>query len=153
MTSLDAGAHPRRDADATRWERSEDLLCVLGRDLVLRAANPAWGRVLGRPPYEFVGAHVFEWVHPDDARSLLERLPAAADRFTDLPCRLRDAGGRWRWFLWSGVRRDTAWDCTLVACAVRDTTRDVAERERVREEHHLARTSRIAIGSSRLSPR
>ncbi|MDA0161349.1 PAS domain S-box protein [Solirubrobacter ginsenosidimutans] len=112
MTILAADAQPHRSADASWWERSEDLLCVLGDDLVLRAANPAWGRVLGRPPHAFVGAHVFECVHPDDARAILDCLPVAADRFTDLQCRLRDARGRWRWVLWSGVRRGAAWDCS-----------------------------------------
>src|SRR4051812_3991333 len=112
MTTLAAAAQPLRDVDATWWARSEDLMCVLGGDLVLRAANPAWVRVLGRPPYEFVGAHVFECMHPDDARVVLERLPTAADCFTDLQCRLRDARGRWHWILWSGVRRGAAWDCS-----------------------------------------
>jgi PAS domain-containing protein len=112
MSTSATTPQPCRHADATWWNRSEDLLCVLGGDLVVRAANPAWGRVLGRPPREFVGAHVLECVHPDDARRLLGQLPARADRFIDLECRLRDERGRWRWTLWSGVRRGKNWECS-----------------------------------------
>ena len=103
---------PPQAAASLWWELTEDLLCVLDRTWVLQAVNPACGRLLGHA--ELVGTDARAWVHPEDRKTAVERLPMAEelDRFAGWECRVRDRSGAWRWVVWSGVRRDAAWHCS-----------------------------------------
>jgi PAS domain S-box-containing protein len=114
MRATLVNAQPGSAAGLKWWELCEDVLCVLDDDLVVRAANPAWSRLLGRAPREVVGARALECAHRDDTAAMLDALSLARerDRFGSVECRLRDAAGRWRRLVWSGVRIDGEWHCS-----------------------------------------
>jgi PAS domain S-box-containing protein len=74
LASLNATLESRvaeQAADRERlWQTSQDLLLVIDSTGIIRAANPAWTKVLGWRPDEVVGRHHLEFSHDDDrARS------------------------------------------------------------------------------------
>lgn len=122
------------------FEVSRDLLAVIDADSGVIAANPAWERVLGRPPESLIGTKLITLVHPDDltaTEAFVDRMHAGA---TDLPAlenRYRHADGSWRWLRWSSVTRRqdgftyvAAHDITAERRAVREAREAVARMER-----------------------
>ena len=105
LQSLNASLETRvaeRTAERDRaWRNSRDLLAVVDRDGLFRAANPAWADILGWQTDEVVGRHFRDFIHPDDlafsaaahARALVEHLPTHEAR-----CRHRD--GTYRSIAW-----------------------------------------------------
>lgn len=62
------------------WNNTQDLLVVLGKDGVFRAANPAWQRLLGWRSHELIGRSHVDFIHPDDRTLSQESLDAARER-------------------------------------------------------------------------
>ena len=96
---------PDADHIQTLFEASRDLLAVIV-DSKIVVANPAWGRVLGRPPETLIGTDLLDLVHPDDleptvgyARELLED----PDEQATIDNRYRHADGHWVWLRWTSI--------------------------------------------------
>ncbi|WP_121823168.1 PAS domain S-box protein [Halostella salina] len=128
-----------REQDLERYEtliqETTDIVTVLDQDGTVRYQNPAVERVLGYDQDELAGENAFDYVHPEDR-------PTVVDRFSDLVSernetyrvqfRMQHADGSWRW-LESGAtnRTETALDGYVVA------SRDITER--VENERELER--------------
>jgi PAS domain S-box-containing protein len=88
---------------------SPDLLVALDREGAIRAANPAWQRVLGWRRHELVGRCLADLLHPADldrAGEVLRTL-GCHELVSDVEVRLRHRDGGWRWISWasSGAAR------------------------------------------------
>ncbi|MBM4014410.1 MAG: GGDEF domain-containing protein [Planctomycetes bacterium] len=84
------------------WELSNELLCLLDAAGVVRRANPAWEAQLGEAIAP-LGRPLLDLLHEEDRPAASDALHkarggAAAAGFD---ARLREQGGRWRWFQWS----------------------------------------------------
>ncbi len=97
-----------RTAEWSRlWRNSRDLLLVMDRAGVFRAANPAWTAILGWPPEAVVGRSFVDFVHPDDhavTRASLERVSAAGTPSFETRYRHKDGG--YRWISWVAAPED-----------------------------------------------
>ncbi len=91
-----------RTAERDRvWRNSQDLIAVVDKNGILRAANPAWTTVLGWESDEVVGRHHLEFSHPDDVQaSQAAHAQAALDRIPLYEHRIRHKDGTWRWIAW-----------------------------------------------------
>lgn len=84
------------------WTVSQDLLCVLDHQGVLRSVNPAWSSLLGWSEEQLTGRSSEELVHPDDLapsidiRATLTR----GERLQHFENRMRHADGSYRWISW-----------------------------------------------------
>ena len=105
------------------WNRSLDLIAVLGRDGALRAVNPAWTSVLGYGE-DLTGRPLSGLIHPEDAPAAARAL-GAAEAAQRVDARLCDAAGKWRWIDWTFVPEGDA---------VYATGRDVTERRQLEEQ-------------------
>jgi PAS domain S-box-containing protein len=83
------------------WQTSRDLLGVIDRRGIFRAANPAWTEILGWQPYEIVGRNHWLLVHPEDQQASRDAFQHARD--APLPvfeCRYMHKDGGFRWISW-----------------------------------------------------
>ena len=100
MTSAQAAAR------AALMEISQDLLCAIDARGVVRHANAAFERLLGRARADVEGASLVDLAHPGDRERLALELMALAER--DQPshgfeCRLLTTAGDPRWMRWSAA--------------------------------------------------
>jgi PAS domain S-box-containing protein len=89
------------------WRNSRDLLVVVDREGIFRAANPAWLTLLGWSPEEVVGRLHLDFVHPDDHLGSQGALETATS--APLPVyenRLRHKDGSYRWISWIAAPED-----------------------------------------------
>jgi PAS domain S-box-containing protein len=88
-----------RTADWSRlWRNSRDLLLVMNREGVFRAANPAWTAILGWSSEAVVGRNFTDFLHPGDHVAARASLVGGGDEVTpgfETRCRHRDGGYRW----------------------------------------------------------
>jgi PAS domain S-box-containing protein len=90
-----------------RWFRSiienaTEMVLVLEVDGTAKYVSPASKRVLGRDPKEIQGANVFNFIHPEDARTVqmeFARLLELRGAATPLEFRCRHSDGSWRTFV------------------------------------------------------
>jgi len=109
-------------------EHSVDLIVVTDADSVIRYANPAVERVLGRRPEELVGTTVVSWLHPDDVPALAAAI--SAERETpgtvgEVDYRMRHADGSWRWLETTGKNLVDE----PAVCGYLVTLRDISDRK------------------------
>ncbi|MEU8240321.1 sensor domain-containing diguanylate cyclase [Actinoplanes missouriensis] len=82
-------------------QHAPDLVSVLdGRGRIV-FSSPSSQAVLGFKTGALIGHSVFELVHPDDEPEMRERLSRLIDEpngAINLQCRIRSAGGEYRWF-------------------------------------------------------
>lgn len=85
---------------ATLLDCARELLTVLSPDGIILHASAGSARVLGWRPDELVGRALTDYLHPDDASEMRNRLRGLAE----IPkgtrkgrCRLRSKTGEWRW--------------------------------------------------------
>jgi PAS domain S-box-containing protein len=137
---------PDADRIQTLFEASRDLLAVLVDSRIV-LANPAWGRVLGRPPETLIGTDLLDLVHPDDlettvgyARELLED----PDEQATIDNRYRHADGHWVWLRWTSVTRGAdgavyiaAHDFTVERNALADARAAIARMEESQRVAHV----------------
>ena len=116
-----------RTAERDRvWKNSRDLIAVVGEDGVFRAANPAWGAVLGHEPAEIVGRSFLDFIWPEDAdltRAALTQAAAERD-LTSFENRYRHVDGTPKWISWN-----TSAEGDLVYAYGRDVTAEKAQVE------------------------
>jgi PAS domain S-box-containing protein len=123
-----------RTAELDRvWRHSQDLLIVVDGKGLIRAANPAWTRVLGWEPGEILGRHHLEMNHPDHREaSEAARAQALASRLPSYECRILHKDGTFRWISWVAAAEGDA---------VYASGRDVTEEKKA--EGELARTQEL----------
>jgi PAS domain S-box-containing protein len=94
-----------RTAERDRiWRISQEMLIVIGTDGILRAANPAWQRILGYSESELVGRHLRHFIYRDDLGQSLTRIARIQDGpFTPTENRYRHKDGTLRWIAWAAV--------------------------------------------------
>lgn len=129
------------------FEVSRDLLAVVSAENGVVAANPAWERVLGRPPETLIGTQLIDLVHPDDlerTQELVDRLREGAQDMPPMENRYRHADGSWRWLRWSSIARRhdgftyvAAHDITAERQAVEEAREAVARMERSQRVAHV----------------
>lgn len=80
-------------------QKGKDLIAIIDEEAVFEYVAPASLNLLGIPPDAFIGKSAFDYVHPDDAERLAQRLEEIkyTDNLTTLPFRFPDAEGNWRW--------------------------------------------------------
>jgi PAS domain S-box-containing protein len=106
------------------WNRSLDLIGVLGRDGVLRSVNPAWSNLLRHAEQDLLGRSLAEFVAPDDQAAFSSAL-SLGEATGQIDLSLRDADGAWRRLNWTFVPEGDA----LYA-----TGRDVTERRQLEDQ-------------------
>ena len=89
------------------WRIAQELLLVCDRRGVIRAANPAWTRILGWQPADLLGRSHLEFVHPDDrAASAAAFGTGPADSPQHCENRMRHKDGSSRWVAWAALPDD-----------------------------------------------
>jgi len=73
-------------------ENSLDLISILNQDGTIRYASPSHERVLGYPMAELVGENILNFVHPDDAAGVREKL-GITEGSASMECRFRHKDG------------------------------------------------------------
>ncbi len=114
------------------FDISQELLCVVGLDGHVRAANRAWEGALGYTPEDLVGRPFLDFLHPDDLDGVAEALGRirAGLPTRDLECRVRANDGSWRRLLWSSNHRVQG---DLLFAVGRDVTEHRRREEELRE--------------------
>jgi PAS domain S-box-containing protein len=113
-------------------EQSTELVTVLDPQGVIRYANPAWERLLGRPNDEAVGRSVFEFLHPDDRAAVFaqfETLVREPGALVSVEYRAAHADGTWR--VLQTVAHNLVGDPAVEGIVV--NARDVTERRRAED--------------------
>ncbi|QRY77445.1 response regulator [Pseudomonas sp. PDNC002] len=84
------------------WAMSQDLLCVLDHQGVLRSVNPAWTSLLGWTEQQLSGSSSESLVHPDDLPASIDMraVLSRGERLQHFENRLRHADGSYRWVSW-----------------------------------------------------
>ncbi|MFR0690816.1 ATP-binding protein [Enterobacterales bacterium AE_CKDN230030158-1A_HGKHYDSX7] len=116
------------------WAVSQDLLCVLDHQGVLRSVNPAWSSLLGWSEEQLTGRNSEELVHPDDLASSIDTRATLArgERLQHFENRLRHADGSYRWISWHAIEENGV----IYGCG-----RDISEQKRgaeLLEQAHAA---------------
>ncbi len=129
------------------FEVSRDLLAVVDSDGLVVAANPAWERVLGRPPESLVGTSLWDLIHPEDIERTERMVACLREGAVEVPPmenRYRHADGSWRWLRWSSVARRqdgftyvAAHDVTAERRAIAEAREAVARMERSQRVAHV----------------
>jgi PAS domain S-box-containing protein len=87
------------------FELSRDMFGVLGFDGCLKAANPAWTRILGCDTQDLLERPFLEWIHPDDrdtAGAVMDEL-RRGELGPPFESRMQGRHGGWRWIAWTAV--------------------------------------------------
>jgi PAS domain S-box-containing protein len=111
---------------------TQDLLCVIDGNSILRRVNPAFLRTLGYAEADVIGKTFGAFVHPDDLLDVSQALvgPRQGAPISGFTCRFRcqDRGG-YRWLAWVCAAEP---DGRLYAAA-RDVTEERAAEQRLRD--------------------
>lgn len=68
---------PAGELDAL-FRLSQDMLCITGRDGVVRRVNPAFVQTLGHSKATLLAAPLISFIHPDDQAATLAELASLA---------------------------------------------------------------------------
>jgi PAS domain S-box-containing protein len=112
------------------FERSLDMLAVMGYDGNFKHVNPAWEEVLGWTSSELLSKPILSLVHPDDRESARQAsaVLGAGDVVVSHECRWLTKDGGYRWIATS-VR---PWGSEQLVYSVgRDVTDKKADEERI----------------------
>ena len=117
------------------WNNTQDLLVVVDKEGIVRAANPAWERLLGWPPQQLLGRAYIDFVHPDDhafSRQLLEA--AHRQALPQHTVRYRASSGSYHYISWLAAPEGD-----LIYASGRDVTAEHTAHEALREANARAR--------------
>jgi rsbT co-antagonist protein RsbR len=92
------------DAYRFFFERTLDMLCIVGADGYFKELNSMWERVLGYTHAELWSARFIAFVHPDDQAATLAETRKLADQGVETIAfenRYRCKDGTYRWLRWS----------------------------------------------------
>ncbi|BCL34027.1 PAS domain-containing hybrid sensor histidine kinase/response regulator [Nostoc sp. MS1] len=107
--------------EAFFFERSLDLLTVIGLDSHFKRFNPAFIQTLGHSPAELLAHPFLDFVHPEDHAATLaemEKLKAGAPTLY-FENRYRTQAGYYRWLAWTASPQI---DQGVIYCVARDVT-------------------------------
>ena len=142
--SLEQQVEQRTAERDQAWRNSRGLLVIVGRDGVLRAANPAWQGILGYDPASVAGRLYRDFAWPEDMAEV-ERAFATASggQQAAFEIRLRHADGTPRWISWQ-----TALEGDLIYCHGRDVTLEKEQAASLRDaEEQLRQAQKMeAVG-------
>jgi diguanylate cyclase (GGDEF)-like protein/PAS domain S-box-containing protein len=82
-------------------QHAPDVVAVLDETGRVQYASPSAARLLGAEDGAYVGASIFDLVHPEDQAGMLEKLGlllSETDLVLRLQCRVRTEDGTYRWF-------------------------------------------------------
>ena len=91
-------------------EHGSDMITVVTPDTTVIYQAGAVGAMLGYAPGELEGAHLTEWLHPDDATSLTQLCGTASTASAELRLRHRDGSERVCEVHATNLRDDPAWE-------------------------------------------
>ena len=106
------------------WNNSRDIFVVLGDDVCLHAASPAWTEVLGHPTDQVMDRPLLDFVADEDRAAMRAALGRAADGedLTSFETRMITAAGETRWISWH-----TSAETELTFAYGRDVTESKAQ--------------------------
>ncbi|BAY36890.1 PAS/PAC sensor hybrid histidine kinase [Nostoc sp. NIES-2111] len=107
--------------EAFFFERSLDMLTVIGLDSHFKRFNPVFIKTLGHSPAELLAHPFIDFVHPDDHTATLaemEKLKAGAPTLY-FENRYRTQDGRYLWLAWTASPQ---LDQGVIYCVARDVT-------------------------------
>ena len=121
-------------------EHSAEFITIVAEDGTVLYASQSGARLLGMEPADLVGHSAAEFVHPDDAPTMLEtyrRLRSAPDVTASMRVRLRHRDGSWR--LVEGTGRNRIDDPAVrgIVSTARDITAQAAADAELRMRAHL----------------
>lgn len=110
-------------------ENSSDIITVLDLDGTIRFESPSFERLLGYAQHEIDGRIAFDFIHPDDLPTVIEKF----QRIVQRPGETQTAEFRFRhqdgsWLILEGVGRATC-DARSRSCVIVNS-RDITERKR-----------------------
>ena len=86
------------------FELTDELMCVTRADSTIDLASLSFGRAVGKPSAELIGASLGELVHPDDGGDVRDRLRTLSPgETTCFEARLLCAEGVHRPFVWRAM--------------------------------------------------
>lgn len=116
-------------------ENALDVIAVLDQDLRFRYASPSVQRVMGYRPEQLEGRTVMDFIHPDDAATVLDLIQQGRETPGLIPTvtiRLRHADGNWRFI--EGLGEDLMHDPAVGGIVVH--ARDVTDRTMAEQGLH-----------------
>lgn len=125
MTSEDSVASPVNglvlSEEAFFFERSLDLLSVIGLDGYFKRINPAFTQTLGHSEAELLASPFLDFVHPDDHFATLAEMEKVRTGIPTLNFenRYRTKDGCYRWLGWTASPQIVR---GLIYCVARDMT-------------------------------
>lgn len=130
------------------FERSLDLLAVIGMDGYFKRINPAFTQILGYSKAELLASPFLDFVHPDDHSVTLaemEKLKAGAPTL-NFENRYRTKDSCYRWLSWTGSPQI---DRGVMYCVARDIT-DQKDTEAALEHINQELEQRVAERTAQL---
>lgn len=107
----------------TMVERVADVTLVVDQQGTIRYRSPSVERVLGYPRDEFMGGHVYDFIHPDDISVARATLTRPSDQpAIPMECRIRHRDGSWR--VLEGMATNLRHNPSIrgIFCVLRDVT-------------------------------
>lgn len=132
----------RRVAEATAdrdrtWNNSRDLLLVVDKSGIIRAANPAWTSTLGWESHELLDHTVLEFILSEDTAPSESALAEAGQReLRSFENRYRHKDGTVRWISWVAAPEED-----LIYASGRDITEDKAREQALLQTQEALRQS------------
>jgi len=129
-------------------ENAQDVITILDARGTIGYMSPAAESILGRPPEEFVGKSVFDFLHPDDtavAHAAIGRVMENPESVRTWLIRLRHANGSWRTMEVIGKLLAGEGSPQIVANS-RDVTESHALEEQLRQSQKMEAVGRLAGG-------
>ncbi|MCK5634942.1 MAG: DUF3365 domain-containing protein [Anaerolineales bacterium] len=86
------------------YDLSIDMICVGDIDGFIRKINPAFGTTLGYSDEELLGAHLLDFVHPDDQAATIVEIEEKLERgipLINFRHRFRKKDGDYIWVAWT----------------------------------------------------
>ena len=135
----------------TLIEHSSDVITVSDEPGIFRYASPSIERVLGYRPEEVIGRSIFDFIHPDDAGTILivrtESLRAPGTlRTTEVRMRHRTNG--WRVIEAHGRSVQTSPGNVVIVLNARDVTEHKEAEQALRENEARFRTLAEAVAAA-----
>ncbi|QIR36460.1 PAS domain S-box protein [Tolypothrix sp. PCC 7910] len=134
--------------EAFFFERSLDLLSVIGMDGYFKRINPAFTQILGYSKAELLASPFLDFVHPDDHSVTLaemEKLKTGAPTL-NFENRYRTKDSCYRWLSWTGSPQI---DRGVMYCVARDIT-DQKDTEAALERINQELEQRVAERTAQL---